>query len=457
MNRFKTLFGGAGIIIGGLSLIFTFQNCSNSTDFAVDVSSGVSPFSVNQNPPFVGGNSEVVIRVNDYPGDTVIDNSDTVIDFEVLAPNSTLTDVQCTLNGAVIDCESSDTIVLTGEELGVGAQVFTIRGETSDGDSAQTDIEWVIYNEIVARSREIVVSEINDKVDILIVVDNSGSMEQEQEHLAQRVETFMERFAQLDYLIAVTSTDWDGDLDFDSGRAVRLTDGSYCITPAMDLAKAQQELGRAITSVGLEGTGNERGIFTSYQFYERASVPGSNESTCVRQDAAKHIIVISDEDESLFKQKQGGVISDEPLPEQEKSRGEVLAQLVGDHFPGSTLKFHSIVASPFTPEGVACQETGDALRLARRYASFSMDTAGVVGNLCANDYGSQLQEMGQSVSDSQKVYGLDCVAVASGSTAGRVTRNGQPISIGWRFAANTIEFDQNLPRGTYQVQYFCFQ
>src|SRR5688500_10837964 len=51
------------------------------------------------------------------------------------------------------------------------------------------------------------------KVDVLWVIDNSGSMAEEQENLARNFQSFIELFTRgaVDYRIAVTTTDVFGD------------------------------------------------------------------------------------------------------------------------------------------------------------------------------------------------------------------------------------------------------
>jgi|GEM_PF-2831432 len=511
MNQGRSVLLVFSFLAASTFVVLGFQNCTKTTEFAIDPNSQ-GAFAVDFAPPIIGGNSDIRITINEYPTNAQIDDSDAVLDFAVSAPGSTLDNVECFINQIKIDCGSvpggsSDPgnsggsngpggsndpgnsgsqdpgsggqgsggsgsqdpggngsieefrLPISGEDLGLGTHTFTIRGENAGGDTAEETIEWTIFSRIVPKNKDIIVNEINDRVDILIVVDSSGSMKQEQQNLAERVSTFMSRFKDLDYRIAVITTNWQVENDTSHGRAAQYPDGSYCISPDLDIDTAQQYLGETIEAVGAnDGQGRERGIYTSRLFYERAAQAGTNESECVRQGASKHIIVISDEDESIYEetgaQKEK---TDSPLPDFDKSKGETLKTYIADEFPDSTMKFHAIIASPFSDEGVECLNNGTAFRFGRRYATFSNSTGGEVGNICADDYGDQLQKMGDSVSDSQKVYGLGCIAIANGTDAGRVTQNGQPVTFGWSFAADKIEFAEKLPRGTYRVQYYCYE
>src|SRR5690606_24284715 len=111
-------------------------------------------------------------------------------------------------------------------------------------------VTWVIYNpnNLVERTKNIVVNEVNETVDIIINVDNSGSMVYEQTSMANRISSFMSRFQHLDYHIAVTTTSPLGGvwsmphLDYTDGRFVNLGGGQHCIKKSTHNATQAQSL-----------------------------------------------------------------------------------------------------------------------------------------------------------------------------------------------------------------------
>lgn len=458
-----------------------------------DVTGNGNGTNTNPNGPLTGGNSDVIIRINEVPGDTTADNGNTVIDFDVTAPGGSITDVVCQHNGQVMTngCGPNGNVVIPNTE---GEHTFTIIGTDDQGNTAVETVTWVIYNpnNLVERTKNIVVNEVNEKVDIIINVDNSGSMVYEQTSMANRISSFMSRFQHLDYHIAVTTTSPLGGvwsmphLDYTDGRFVNLGGGQHCIKKSdykNNIAQAQTLLqqnvvrdlylrdnsGNAvpiyngapcnpnvaanddsqISFCQPEGNGWERGIFTTYRAFERANVNGSNEAECMRDGVPKHVILISDERETLT--DNDGV----PLNDQNKSNPTSIRNLVRNVFGSDTLfKFHSIIVNPYSSEGEACLASHGA-KSGVEYANLSLATGGVIGSVCAADYGSQLGQIGQTISDSNLTYPLDCIPVEHNGSRGSVTN--VPGGTTWSFNGDKVEFSQLLPQGTYTVKYFCLQ
>ncbi|MGE3756794.1 MAG: hypothetical protein AB7H97_03510 [Pseudobdellovibrionaceae bacterium] len=138
------------------------------------------------------------------------------------------------------------------------------------------------------------------KVDILWVVDNSGSMETSQSNLASSFQSFIERFQGLnyDFRMAVTTSDAyraqyngntalvrfrDGDITQPTGSGVRVMSNE---TPDLNNV--------FITNIlqGTSGSGDER-AFQSF----KAALEYSENSDFRREDAFLAIIIVSDEDD----------------------------------------------------------------------------------------------------------------------------------------------------------------
>lgn len=127
------------------------------------------------------------------------------------------------------------------------------------------------------------------KVDILWVIDNSGSMADNQDSLARNFDVFIRDFIQksIDFKMAVTTTD-----------ATYLFNGrEICGEDKLSLAKAQQDQTQFISDfqtcvkVGDKGSSVEKGLNGMYEYFNRYS------STFLRPDAYLVVIVLSDEND----------------------------------------------------------------------------------------------------------------------------------------------------------------
>lgn len=131
-------------------------------------------------------------------------------------------------------------------------------------------------------------------VDMLIIVDDSCSMSQEQAALAANFETFIQ-FAQaqeLDYQIAVTTTDIGGMGP--GGRFVPLMGGTQDRIVRPVSQPSPQALFNRNVSVGTEGSGNEQGLHAAFLALSNPLIFGHN-SGFLRPDAVLSLIFVSDE------------------------------------------------------------------------------------------------------------------------------------------------------------------
>ena len=466
----------------GLSTLVLFQNCTNDVGFDSEPSAEriASPpiDTVNPNGIGVGGNSDVVIRINETPSDATVDNGDAVVDYEITTPTGTITNVICDLDGTAVACTTVDRIPISNP--GVGPHTFTITATNSDGKTGTEAITWTIYRAVITMTKDINVAVAGTQVDIIINVDNSGSMEFEQNSMASRIKDFMKPFAGLDYHIAITTTSpignnviWKPSLNYVDGKFVPLDNaGTFCIRKSVhNEAQAQaliqnsvvrdlnllDDLGNILVDANgktyPEGNGWERGIYTTYRALER-DVSGLQGEACLRQGVPKHVIVISDERETLVNPNNG-----DELPEIAKSSGDSLRQYVAANYGANTVfKFHSIIVDPYTPEGLTCL-AGQGARSGVEYGKLSRDTGGYIGSVCAADYSTQLGLIGQIISNSALSYPLDCVSIASNGSKGAVTSlpGGQAVTTAYQFNGSNIDFAQYLGQGDYRITYYCYQ
>jgi len=485
----QQLFFAPFLIVLGFSILFVFQNCSRDVSFDAQPST-VRPdqFFENDIRPdgfTVGGDADVIIRFNETPGDLIIGDDGAVIDYEVIVPDGTPNRIRCFINGVEVTCGQTGRIPVIADTA--GPQDFRIEVDVFQDDPNRNDrvvvetITWTVFERIIERTKSISVNELSDDVDIIINVDNSGSMEFEQSSMASRIATFMDSFQGQNYHISVittspigTDTIWKPSLTYVDGKFLELNNNdTFCVRHNQFSSQQAQDILQSNVVRGLyllddngqpivnpatgqnypEGNGWERGIFTTYRAVERSTVAGSPESQCLRQGVAKHVVLISDERETLTDN------SGTPLPDVQKSNGDGLRSLFASVFPNTIFKFHSIIVNPFSPEGEACLASHGA-QPGIEYAQLSRDTGGVIGSVCASDYGAQLGQIGQSVNDSKLSYTLDCVSATGGQVPqGQVinVNTGQQVSVEYRLIGDKVEFAELLPPGEYRVIHYCYE
>ncbi len=435
--------------------------------------------------PGVGGNSFVQITFNETPQTGVNTGGTSHVDYIVSTNEGTITSVTCTLDGVNRPCGVIDRVAIA--DPGVGEHTFTIEATNSEGESGSETLRWTLFARIIEKTKNFSVTVARDKVDVIINVDNSGSMEFEQTSMRNRIANFIEPFKNLDYHIAITTTSpifntndteyYHERLNYVDGKFVPLDNqGTYCIKSSVhDLAKSQQLIednvvrdlylrdanGNPVPYGDIllpEGDGVERGIFTTRRALERDDANQQVDNSCMRNNVAKHVVLISDEDETLTRDLTNG--GTRPVNDVEKSNGANLVNYVATRYgPDTVFKFHSIIVNPYTSEGQACLGS-HGYRVGTIYGQLSRDTGGYIGSVCASSYQDQLGVIGESISNSSLSEVLDCVAVPNASNSmGRVENrsNNQTIDVDYGFNGDKVEFARLLDQGNYQITYYCYE
>lgn len=451
------------IFASSFATVALFQNCSKK-DFTQDTANPKP----NTPDGYVGGNSNIKIVINEYPKNAVRTSEGQVVDYAVIPVSSTLKDVTCTLDGTDIPCDDKDRIEL--KDLALGAHTFEIHATNEENQAASEVITWTLYNKLSTKMKDIPLSTLRT-ADIIINIDNSYSMADIQTNMANRISNLLNKISALDsYKVAVITTEPYSSIPnhaaFIDGQFNKYSNNSYCLTKGV--AGAANMLGNLVQreeslSLSTSGNGYERGIYTTYRAIERSKTTGSPENTCLRQNVPKHVILISDENESRYIENDDGTPdTSQPLSNLQKSDGDNLINLAATTFGSSSFTFHSIIINPLTAEGVNClaqkQAFSAASRYGTEYAKLSQKTGGVIGSVCAADYSTQLGTIGDSIIRPEKIYGLDCVPSQIDGSWGNVKRisNGASIS-SYKIEGNKIEFTADLPNDTYRVTYYCYE
>lgn len=235
------------------------------------------------------------------------------------------------------------------------------------------------------------------EVDVLVVVDNSGSMQPYQALLSQNFDQFLTYFIEgnVDYHIGVVTTTINRPEGFlgagcsqdevdaipDGGQLVR----TAWITPNTDDGDA---LFQDLVSVGTCGAGYEMGIESAYRAVTEPMVNGANEGF-LREDAYLSIIFVSDEEDA----------SPQPVNDYINAFRDVKGQRARDVFNASALVVTSL-------DECDRQQVESGASPGTRYLDLAEQTGGVTGNICADDFGVIVEELSLSSSRLTEVFFL---------------------------------------------------
>lgn len=219
-----------------------------------------------------------------------------------------------------------------------------------------------------------------DQVDVLWVIDNSCSMQDDQDELTAAFPEFMNFFiglSDLDYHIGVVSTDM-----YDSGEGMgqlREADGYRWIDrnvpdpiPYFDI----------MANMGTNGSGDEMGRAGAYHALEtqREDVNAG----FIRDDAFLSVVVISDEDDSS---DMDGVDSDLFIDFMDNFKRE----------PG--MVSYSTIVGP-TPDGCTSADAGYG------YEAVQKSIGGVFWSICDNQWDRLLEELAMAAAGMKQEFYL---------------------------------------------------
>lgn len=378
------------------------------------------------------------------PGNSYKEKTPVRVQFQTEDTGVGLKSVLCSLNSASVPCGAQSGINYDVDlgQLAVGNYVFTVESSDLLDHRISREVRFEIQKAFtdVEQSVDILAS---NKVDILFVVDNSGSMAFEQQSMAQRMSSFMNQIIGLDYRIGITTTD-PSSREWGDGRLLPLAGQSnrYVVDASMPQGQAQALIGNTLQR---RETGNpsEQGIYATYRAIERTLATGSNPNKLLfRPDAGLAVVVISDEDESATGPKN--------IPEN-------LVNYVQWVWPGKLFSFHSIITIPGDEE---CRRTqgaafGTIYEKMSRLTGLGTVGGAIVGSVCANDYGAQLSGIGDSVRQMNKTMTLQCEPIGPSNSSVVVRYNGANFTDPYEVIGTKLVFQRNLPLGRYTLSYRC--
>jgi hypothetical protein len=252
------------------------------------------------------------------------------------------------------------------------------------------------------------------KLDIVWIIDNSGSMSDEQSALGTNFSAFINDFItkDVDFKMAITTTDTSSS----SKKGKMVTGSDTKLTSARAKANENQFKSdfRSLVKVGTSGSGAEKGLEASEGFMQKYA------SSFIRPDAYLAVVVLSDEEDQSSKSV--------------KTYTDYLKSFKSE---AGLVKVYSIVDVRMSNKG-----SGIATGY-KRYADASNNTAGIVADI-REDFHRSLSDMGDSI-----INLLDSFALANTPVDGslKVYVNGSQTSdYTYDSSSRSIKFNpNNLP------------
>jgi hypothetical protein len=232
------------------------------------------------------------------------------------------------------------------------------------------------------------------KSDVLLVIDNSGSMSQEQGSLAGNAQTFLDQAANFrtDYQVGVVTTDMRAATQ--SGRLQSTGSAPRIIKPTTP--NPAPSLSAIVRSLGTSGSSSERGLDAVAAALSSPLVddPAANQGF-LRPDARLAVVVVSDEEDSSTAPVDYYVDFLKNLKGAYGSSLVSLSAIVGDPAPKTNRSGRPGCSGP----------GGDAVT-GSRYIDAATRTGGQFRSICTSDWGRVAADIGLDAFNTRSGFGL---------------------------------------------------
>ena len=368
---------------------------------------------------------------------------------------SGLNKVWCGLKGQLKECKADQE--LEYRMLNPGQYEFEVTAMDNVGNKSTQIHQWEVFDKYREVDQKVQIDEYSMDVDILFVVDNSDSMAEEQRNMATRINNFISKLTDLNWQIAVTSTDprkrgaEDGcfggidpfceevDLEHGDGGLVKFGNSQHVLDPSIDDIEAQRLLGNAI-QLGAGGSSSEEGIRATYRALEKSFDPSfPQHQHFIRSDAALAVILISDEDES---------------DNDRRNKPENLLNFVKQNFPNKSFKYHSMINLP----EFNC--VNNDLGFGDEYKKMSRLTGGIIGSVCQDNYSEDLSIIGEDVKNQVSSVELQCIPQDrdnDGKADLIIELEVVDLAPSYKIEGKKVTFSKPLPPGKHKLKYVCLK
>ncbi len=375
---------------------------------------------------------------------------------------------------------NADSSTVTGTVTGTvtsngGAEIFTswrpgdplITTTTDSGSEPFANLELVTDTSV---------SRTNSKVDILWIVDSSGSMREEQSYLGQNFSSFISRLAltNSDFQVGVTTTDvcasgspllvpvasrycptLDGQASSHLRGSLVGNAGSKVLKPTMsDL----QTKFLSYANVGINGSSFEHGL-TAAKMAVQKSQAGQNEGL-IRPGAFLAVIVVSDEEDDGI----GLGTTDSYTGQNYIQAGLTNYHYNSDDFiqdaraiKGAGNFSVSTITGTRNADGRMCTSPhSQPLEEGTQYISAAKKTGGIIQSICDSNWSTSLASIGQDIAAQSSQVVLTKTPYASSI---KVFVNGiQSSNWSYNGGNNAVKFDSgNIPAtgSSVTIQYYA--
>lgn len=284
-------------------------------------------------------------------------------------------------------------------------------GELTDSSTTLRDVH---YNQVVTAA--------DNKLDIVLIIDDSSSMLSDNQKLAANLAGFVSKLqnSNFDWQMCATVTRalpisanqmaWGASIYWQNSDTASSALGMVLKKGATDLPSIFAKTINYINA-GWVDSDDERAIKAAYRHVYNGDSRYQPNNGCYRSDSAIAYIIISDEDErSIGGDASQQVYANELKPLEEEDQPSAFITTVKDTF-GSTRRFtvNSIIVKP---GDTACKSAQDAGGIKShygfRYAELSALTAGGVGSICDSDYSTNLNLFLERIQASVSSIPLEC-------------------------------------------------
>nr|BFD61856.1 hypothetical protein BdHM001_05370 [Bdellovibrio sp. HM001]BFD65683.1 hypothetical protein HAGR004_07050 [Bdellovibrio sp. HAGR004] len=307
----------------------------------------------------------------------------------------------------------------------------------------------------------------DNKLDIVLIVDDSNSMKPDNLKLAAKLSSFVNK-------LQASNIDWQMCATVTRALPVSATDSAWGASIFwQNSATESYQLGMVLRKTsssdlnsvfvhtmeyidaGWKNSDDERAIKAAYHHVYNGDYNETPNNGCYRQDSAIAFIIISDEDErSIGGDASQQVYTGELKPLENEDKPQVFVDYVRQTF-GADRRFtvNSIIVKPGDSACKQAQDTGSAKsHYGFKYAELSNLTGGGIGSICDSDYSTNLNLFIDKIKDSLSSIPLECTPIG----AVNVTITPSIGVVESRIEGMNLIFSTPVPAGkTIDVTYQC--
>lgn len=308
--------------------------------------------------------------------------------------------------------------------------------------------EELTYREV---SYEKTIPDADNKVDILLVVDDSKSMLEDNTKLSQKLEVFVKDLTKsgLDWQMCATVTRWqDDNPEKKSFWGLSRKWSNHIGNPPWVVNAGANNLNAIFNDTiqgigaGWENSDDERGIKAAWSHLENAKF-----NSCYRADSALAVVLVSDEDVRSIGGNTSFAYYENELKflEPEDQPQNYVLKVRQDLGFDKRVTFNSIIVPPADSKCMALQDAGEKSKshYGQKYAELSQLTNGTMASICDLDYSSSLKRMKTSIINSLASIPLECAPVGDLKISITPTMGGFAAQL----ANNTLTFNPAIPAG----------